>query len=113
MGADRDDGQPIDRAADIRRRIEFVVQSVQGQRLYEPVSPDSALRGKQDKSYLSEQEIVDAIFVALRQYEPRALYLGIRVEHAGGSASSYQIRYKDRMDNIVRVLTSSPTRTQP
>ncbi len=109
MGSDRDTGQPIDRATDIRQRIEFVVQSVEGQRLYEPADPAS--RSKPGTSYFTEQEMVDAIFVALRAYEPRALYLGIRVEHVGGSASSYQIRYKDRKDNIVRVLTSAPVRT--
>ena len=106
MGLDRNDGQPIDRAADIKQRIEFVVQSAQGQRLFKPNFGQATTSGDQ-KYYQSLQNVVYDIFAALREYEPRASYLDIKIFHAEGRVSSCHIKYKDKKDNVVRTLKTA------
>ena len=112
MGLDRNDGQPVDRAADIKQRIEYVVRSAKGQRIFEPDTGAQASASTHERgAYRSAQEIVYDIFVALREYEPRAVYLGITVENAGGRVSAYHIKYKDKKDNKVRTLTTLAAHT--
>ena len=107
MGLDRNDGQPIDRAADIKRRIEFVVQSAQSQRLFKPNFGQTSTTGREKKYYHSLQDVVYDIFAALREYEPRAAYLDIKIFHAEGRVSSCHIKYKDKKDNVVRTLKTA------
>ena len=109
MGLDRSDGQPIDRAADIRQRIEFVVQD---RRLFQPNFGRAPSGGQdapsgRDTYHYTLRDIVYDIFAALRAYEPRAAYLDIKIFHAEGRVSACHIKYKDKKDNIVRTLKTS------
>ena len=107
MGLDRKDGQPVDRAEDIKQRIEFVVQSAQSQRLFKPNFDKTSADSHEKKYYHSLRDVVYDIFAALREYEPRASYLDIKIYHEGGRVSSCHIKYKDKKDNIVRILKTS------
>ena len=107
MGLDRDDGQPVDRAADIKQRIEYVVQSVKHQRLFKAQFGQTSDGGQEKNYYHSLRDVVYDIFAALREYEPRAAYLDIKIFHAEGRVSSCHIKYKDKKDNVVRILKTA------